>query len=176
MRHPVFKALRKDKNPKEIKKQIPMEESIWKSCWENYDRFSQILEKLIFSSRLIFYFCPMSNLTKQELHNLAMNIVGEAMEKDGFEFLGINSELKKNPQFVGLRDKKLHFVIVRAIPYPENPEEFDRIFMESIKTHALKFDAKTYWAGVGLANAKDYDLPVSKDDDYVVNFRGLQEI
>lgn len=118
----------------------------------------------------------MSNLNKQELHNLAMNIVGKAMKKSGFEFLGVNSELKKNPQFVGLKNKKLHFVIVRAISYPDDPMEYDRIFMESIKAHALKFNAKTFWAGVGLANAKDYNLPVNKNQDYVVNFKGLQEI
>lgn len=118
----------------------------------------------------------MERLNEQELHNLAMNIVGEAMEKEGFEFLGINSKLKKNPQFVGLKNKKLHFVIVRAISYPENPTSYDAIFMQTIKEHALKFNAKTFWAGVGIANAKDYTLPVTKESDYVVNFKGLQEI
>ena len=37
-------------------------------------------------------------LTRQESHNLAMNLVGEELEKDGYEFLAINSDLKKNPQ------------------------------------------------------------------------------
>ena len=31
-------------------------------------------------------------LTKQELHNLAMNIVGEDMKSQGFEFLGRSEE------------------------------------------------------------------------------------
>ena len=39
-------------------------------------------------------------LSKQELHNLAMNIVGKKLEKMGFEFQAINSKLKKHPQFV----------------------------------------------------------------------------
>ena len=39
-------------------------------------------------------------LTKQELHNLAMNIVGKDLEKRGFEFLAVNSQLKRHPQFV----------------------------------------------------------------------------
>lgn len=118
----------------------------------------------------------MSKLTEQELHNLAMNIVGKDLEEQGYEFLGINSELKKNPQFVALKEKKLHFVIVRAIEYPYDPKEVDRIFMESIKQHALKFNARTYYAGVGLANSKDYELPVNSMDDFVVNYDGLQEI
>ncbi len=95
-------------------------------------------------------------LTEQELHNLAMNIVGEDMKKQGFEFLGVNSKLKKDPQFVGLKDKDLHFVIVRAVSYPDNADEYDPILLQTMKAHADKFDAKTYYAGVGLGHGTDY--------------------
>ncbi len=115
-------------------------------------------------------------LTDQELHNLAMNIVGKELEDDGYEFLGVNSQLKRNPQFVALKDKKLNFVIVRAIPYPVDPKYYDPQFMKDIKDHALKFNAKTYYAGVGLANSEDYEKPVLKDEAYTVNYEGLQEI
>ena len=117
-----------------------------------------------------------NELNKQELHNLAMNIVGKDLEDQGFEFLGIKSELKTNPQFVALKEKKLHFVVVRAVLYPDDPKNFDKIFMEGIKEHALKFNARTFYAGVGLANSKDYELPINKDEDYIVNYDGLQEI
>lgn len=115
-------------------------------------------------------------LSKQELHNLAMNIVGKDLEKKGYEFLGVNSKLKSNPQFVALKDKKLHFVIVRAIEYPEDPKVFDRVFMESMKQHAQKFNARTFYAGVGLANYEDYEKPITSEDNYVVNYDGWQEI
>lgn len=115
-------------------------------------------------------------LNKQELHNLAMNIVGKDLEDQGYEFLGIKSELKANPQFVALKEKKLHFVVVRAILYPDDPKIFDLIFMEGIKEHALKFNARTFYAGVGLANSKDYELPITKNENYIVNYDGLQEI
>ncbi|NJW51905.1 Na(+)-translocating NADH-quinone reductase subunit F [Salinimicrobium oceani] len=118
----------------------------------------------------------MPALTQQELHNLAMNIVGKDLEDQGYEFLGVNSEFKKDPQFVALKNKKLHFVIVRAIEYPHDPREIDLIFLESVKQHALKFDARTFYAGVGLANSRDYELPVSSSEDYVVNYPGLKEI
>lgn len=118
----------------------------------------------------------MAKLTEQELHNLAMNIVGKNLEEQGYEFLGVNSQLKRNPQFVALKDKKLHFVIVRAISYPDDPRTYDTIFMQSIRTHAQKFNAKTFYAGVGLANAHDYEFPVTHEEDYVVNYEGLQEI
>ncbi|TQD37719.1 Na(+)-translocating NADH-quinone reductase subunit F [Haloflavibacter putidus] len=118
----------------------------------------------------------MANLSKQELHNLAMNIVGKDLEDKGYEFLGVNSAFKKDPQFVALKDKKLHFVIVRAITYPDNPTDYDVIFMESIKTHAEKFNAKTFYAGVGIANSTDYEKPVSKEEDYVINYKGFKQI
>ena len=70
-------------------------------------------------------------LTEQELHNLAMNIVGKQLEEDGFEFLGVNSKLKKDPQFVALKNKNLHFVIVRAIRYPKDANVYDPVFMQT---------------------------------------------
>ena len=115
-------------------------------------------------------------LNEQELHNLAMNIVGKDMEAQGFEFLGVNSKLKKDPQFVGLKNKDLHFVIVRAIRYPEDANVYDEVFMLSIKEHAQQFDAKTYYAGVGLGHGLDYAKPVLKNEDYTMVYNGLQEI
>lgn len=115
-------------------------------------------------------------LTKQELHNLAMNIVGKDLEAQGFEFLGVNSKLKRDPQFVALKDKNLHFVIVRAIAYPKDANAFDPVFMETIKVHAEKFEAKTFYAGVGLGHGTDYAKPVIKNEDYTMVYNGLQEI
>lgn len=105
-----------------------------------------------------------------------MNIVGKDLEDQGFEFLGIKSQLKTNPQFVALKDKKLHFVVVRAITYPEDPKKYDMKFMEKIRDHAIKFNARTFYAGVGLANSSNYDNPISKEEDYIVKYDGLQEI
>ncbi len=115
-------------------------------------------------------------LTKQELHNLAMNIVGKQLEADGFEFLGVNSKLKRDPQFVVLKDKVLHFIIVRAISYPQDAHAYDPLFMQTIKTHAEKFEAKTYYAGVGLGHGKDYGKPVIKNEEYTLVYKGLQEV
>lgn len=115
-------------------------------------------------------------LSEQELHNLAMNIVGKDLEVQGYEFLGVNSKLKKDPQFVALKDKILHFVIVRAVAYPENANSYDPVFMQTIKQHADKFEAITFYAGVGLGDANDYGKPVNKGTDYSVVYNGLQEI
>ena len=115
-------------------------------------------------------------LTEQELHNLAMNIVGSELEAAGFEFLGVNSKLKKDPQFVALKDKKLHFVVVRAVRYPQDANSYDPVFMQTIKEHALKFEARTFYAGVGLGHGEDYGRPVIKGEPYTQLYSGLQEI
>ncbi len=44
-------------------------------------------------------------LSRQDLHNLAMKTVGDSLKDNGFEFLTVNSKLKKDPQFVCLKDK-----------------------------------------------------------------------
>lgn len=115
-------------------------------------------------------------LTEQELHNLAMNIVGKQLEAEGFEFMGVNSKLKKNPQFVCLKDKQLHFIVVRCVSYPENSREYEAKLMEKVKKHAESFEAKAYYAGVGLSNAKDQELPVYLNEDYIVEYDGLIEV
>jgi len=115
-------------------------------------------------------------LNQQELHNLAMNIVGEELRSQGYEFMGVNSDLNKNPQFVTLRDKKLHFVIVRPISYPNNVDDFNLDLMDKIKEQAFKFVAKLFYAGVGLGHGSDYSKPVLKENDYTMVYNGLKEI
>ena len=115
-------------------------------------------------------------LTEQELHNLAMNIVGRELEADGFEFMAINSKLKKNPQYVCLKEKILHFIVVRNVEFPFNPREYDKELMQKVKKHAEKFEARTYFAGVGLSNAADRTEPLYLNEEYVVDYQGLIEI
>ena len=71
-------------------------------------------------------------LNEQELHNLAMNHVGKDLEERGFEFVAINSKLKKHPQFVCIdKNSQYFFVIVRAVMLPDNPNNYDVIWMET---------------------------------------------
>ena len=46
-------------------------------------------------------------LSEKELHQLAMNIAGEDLKKNNYEFLSVNSRLKKDPQFVCIKNKNL---------------------------------------------------------------------
>ncbi|WP_417235888.1 Na(+)-translocating NADH-quinone reductase subunit F [Bizionia paragorgiae] len=116
-------------------------------------------------------------LTKQELHNLAMNHVGKDLEKRGFEFIAINSKLKRHPQFVCIdANKQYFFVIVKAVILPENPNNYDVIWMESFKKHARENDAKVLFAGVGLGNPNGEDLPIYLNEKYLIEYNGIQFI
>ena len=76
-------------------------------------------------------------LNKQELHNLAMNIVGKDLEEQGYEFVAINSQLKRNPQYVCIdENSQYYFVIVKAVLLPEDPEEYDVVWMETFREYA----------------------------------------
>ena len=114
-------------------------------------------------------------LTEQELHNLAMNHVGRDLEARGFEFIAINSKLKKHPQFVCIdKNKQYYFVIVRAVILPENPNNYDVVWMESFKKHAREKDAKVLYAGVGLGNPNGEDLPIYLNEEYLIEYNGMQ--
>lgn len=120
----------------------------------------------------------MQILTAQELHNLAMNIVGEKLEKMGYEFQSINSQLKRHPQFVLFKKgEPTIFVLVKASNNLQNPnDDYDKIWMETFKQHALKNNAKVWFAGVGIANAESVENPVFKDQPYYVAFEDFVKI
>jgi hypothetical protein len=115
-------------------------------------------------------------LQYQDIHKLAMKEVGDYLTEERFEFLAVNSQPKKDPQFVCVRDQKLHFVVVRGCLYPENPKDYDLKLMHQVRDHGVKYKATTYYAGVGFAHAEDYELPLTQNDPYAVNFSGLQVV
>ncbi|GAA4240658.1 MULTISPECIES: Na(+)-translocating NADH-quinone reductase subunit F [Winogradskyella] len=116
-------------------------------------------------------------LTPQEVHNLAMNHVGKDLEARGFEFIAINSKLKRHPQFVCMdKNKQYYFVVVRAVILPENPNNYDVVWMETFKKHAYEKDAKVLYAGVGLGNPDGEDLPIYLNQEYLIEYNGIQVI
>lgn len=124
------------------------------------------------------YFCNMSKpLSKQEMHNLAMNHVGKDLESRGFEFVAINSKLKKYPQFVCIdKSSQYFFVIVRVVKLPENPNNYDVVWMETFKKHAFEKDAKVLYAGVGIGNPEGDKLPIYINEEYLIEYNGVQVI
>lgn len=52
--------------------------------------------------------------TEEELHYMAMNFIGEELQKMGFEFLAVNSKLKKHPQFVTYKKNEKKYICLGA--------------------------------------------------------------
>lgn len=114
-------------------------------------------------------------LSDQELHNLAMNIVGKDLESRGFEFIAINSQLKRHPQFVCIdKNNQRYFVIVKAAVITGEPITYDVIWMETFKKHAQSQHAKVLFAGVGLGNVNNKELPPGLNEKYLLQFDGIQ--
>ncbi|CAM1370062.1 Na(+)-translocating NADH-quinone reductase subunit F [Tenacibaculum soleae] len=119
----------------------------------------------------------MQALTKQELHNLGMNIVGKKLQEMGYEFVAINSELKKHPQFVLFKKgEPTIFVLVKTTNNIQTPQEYDVLWMETFKEHAKKQHAKIWFAGIGIANSQSVDLPVFKDQPYYIAFDDFMKV
>ena len=119
----------------------------------------------------------MHALTEQELHNLAMNIVGKKLQEMGYEFVAVNSQLKRHPQFVLFKKgEPTIFVLVKATNNLQNPDAYDVLWMETFKEHAKKSNANVWFAGVGIANAQSVELPVFKDKPYYVAFEDFVRI
>ena len=48
--------------------------------------------------------------------------------------------------------------------------------METFKNHAKEKDAKVLYAGVGIGNPKGYQLPVFLNEEYLIEYNGIQVI
>ena len=119
----------------------------------------------------------MQILTAQELHNLGMNIVGKKLEEMGYEFQAINSQLKRHPQFVLFKKgEPTIFVLVKVSNNIQNPDSYDTVWMETFKNHAIKQNAKVWFAGIGIANAESVESPVFKDQPYYVAFEDFLKL
>ena len=114
-------------------------------------------------------------LSKQEMHNLAMNHVGKDLESRGFEFVAINSKLKKHPQFVCIdKNSQYFFVIVRVVKFPDNPNNYDVVWMETFKNHAQDKDAKVCMLGLELATLKAMNSPSILMKNTLLNTMGYK--
>lgn len=112
---------------------------------------------------------------EKELHHLGMNHIGEILQEMGYEFLSINSELKKNPQFIAHKiGEKNIFVWVKTTTYPQNPNEVDSILLKKLQLHAKEKKALLWYAGVGIANEKDLELKPTKEANYLIKFDGFK--
>lgn len=116
------------------------------------------------------------SFTKEEIHYIGMNFIGEELQKLGYEFLGVNSKLQKHPQFVIFKSgEPITFVMVKTTIFPGNFDEIPEI-SEKVIHHAKTQDSSVWYAGIGLCHADDHTLPIQRGEAYKILFNGFQTL
>ncbi|MXV38748.1 Na(+)-translocating NADH-quinone reductase subunit F [Flavobacteriaceae bacterium Ap0902] len=108
--------------------------------------------------------------SKEEIHYIGMNFIGEKLQKMGYEFLGVNSKLKKHPQFVIFKKgEPITFVMVKTVSFPKDFQAVPEVSKKVI-AHAKKQDSSVWFAGVGVNDAEDNTKPPMKGRPYQILF------
>jgi|TARA_B100000780_G_scaffold232312_1_gene172246 hypothetical protein len=116
-------------------------------------------------------------LSRQEIHQMGMNLVGKHLQKNDYEFLAVKSDFGQSPQFICLKnEKELFFVLVRTVVFPKDPQDYDQKWMDKMKLHAKSKKARLLYAGIGLADSTEMMSELEKGRESVVNYQGLVEI
>jgi hypothetical protein len=63
---------------------------------------------------------------------------------------------------------------VRVVILPDNPNNYDIVWMEAFKKHAREQDAKVLYAGVGIGNIDQEKAPIYLNQDYLLEYNGIQ--
>ena len=111
-----------------------------------------------------------ANANESEIHQLAMKEVGDHLSKMDM-ILTVNSQLKKTLSLCVLKTKNFILLLLEFL-YPDNPKNLDSQMMERVINHGIKYKATLLC--IGFANAHNYEMPLTKNDSYAVNFDGLQ--
>lgn len=116
------------------------------------------------------------NFTEEEIHHIGMNFIGEELQKMGYEFLGVNSKLKKHPQFVIFKSgEPITFVMVNTVLYPNSFVDVPEVSQKVIK-HAKAQDSSVWFAGIGLCNDEDPNAPMKRGQPYRILFNGFKKL
>ena len=87
----------------------------------------------------------------------------------------IHSSLSQRIFFtLKIKNNNRYFVIVKTDKIADIPITFDVIWMETFKVHARNNDAKVLFAGVGLGNPINASEPPYLNEEYLLQYDGLQ--
>ena len=116
-------------------------------------------------------------MTAAEIHDFGVEAVFKQLQKDGYEILGCNSDIGKNPQIVAKKDNLLKFILVRTACYPNKGSLESKAEALQAIIHAESNNATCYFASVGIANAEgksDVEMAVAvKGAGFFIAYEGL---
>ena len=112
-------------------------------------------------------------MTDWEVHDFAVQIVGQVLEKEGKNITTKQGTPDVDPSIWFEGDDGLEWVVVRSARYP-NPEPKVPEQWDHLVEHCSKLSQVGHFAGVGLVNAEDYHEPLWRGGPMNVRFTGLE--
>jgi hypothetical protein len=116
-----------------------------------------------------------------ELLDFSIQIVRDAIEKDGFEIKEWTSEANERPHILARKTGKEHYIVVGAARYPVATPVFDSNRLQVCAERAVVTGAVLAKAAVSLANSEDmfigeFPLPLWRGQAALARFNGLEAI
>jgi hypothetical protein len=120
-------------------------------------------------------------MTSFELHDMAVQVVREYIEKKGYELMSFqgNPEIDPSIWFIG-ETKGPEYVVVRAARYPEDHAKIPENLKE-IEKQCLAISSTGFFASVAMANDEqkfdtpdEKPIPLWRGCHMYINFPGLE--
>jgi hypothetical protein len=118
---------------------------------------------------------PKNKMTEQEIHEFGINVIYKYAKQEGYEIVGISTELNQYPQLVLKKDGQLFFVMVKTEPGDRSYLTYDKDLALQVLNNATNHNAKVLFAGLGLY-CVGYGFTLVRNQGYKVDFRGFEEV
>jgi len=117
-------------------------------------------------------------MTKEELHKFAVELLSDLYEKKGMTMLNVNRNYDREYPNIVMKSRNgtLYYVIIETAHYPQKAESLYSTDFTEMKQYAKEFNATPVFAGVSFMNASREWNKLICGDDYFVSFKGLEKI
>ncbi len=117
-------------------------------------------------------------MTKEEIHDFGVQIVGGILQKDGYEILAYQPQYNAMPNIISQKDNKLYSIVVRADIAPINPKINTRDKYSNIAYSKIKKMIPCYASvSFGSIDPARFDNSIALvGDGYYANYTGFVEL
>lgn len=140
--------------------------------------FFDLLRRVQLREEVLDFSTP-TEISDWEQLDFSVQIVRDAIEKDGFTIGSWTSEPNEGPHIVAEKAGKEHYIIVGAARYPVITPVYDRNRVQACAERAAVTGAILAKAAVSLANSEDmfvgdFPLPLWRGEAALARFTGLE--
>lgn len=117
-------------------------------------------------------------MTKEEIHDFALEIIFDFIKKEGYDILSVNSEYGFNPSFVGKKSDDIYAFFIKSDIAPIHP-----ILKHNEKAQCIKFCEENNMIPIfcpvsfGATDWIRFEKGIALvGDSYYCNFKGFEKI